>query len=151
MSQTNPRHAAASMLMHAVSMAFAGVFEGLYVTTVGGFGAWMAFDPHADRFGAFLLAGYALARITGFVAAIFTAVLLLLGAYSLSKNQRRFVFIAAVAGVVVPTMLVTVNLLTFNCCAAWVLPMITAVPATGLALGAWTHAAPAQPRRAWGA
>jgi apolipoprotein N-acyltransferase len=26
MSQTNPRHAAASMLMHAVSMAFAGVF-----------------------------------------------------------------------------------------------------------------------------
>lgn len=149
MARERPYHAAVAVLIHAVSMGFAGAFEGLYVTAVTGWGAWLAFDPNADRVGAFLLAGYALFRFAAFLLALFTALLLVLAAYSLSVGHRRFVFVANGLGVALPALMLCLNLMTFNCCTVWWLPLLTAVPATAIGVAAAPRVVEAPIRPTW--
>lgn len=134
------RSPAISLLVaHAVVLALCGLASGF--ATVGWAGFWVAamLDPTAPTGLAWFFAGGLVVRIGLLLATAFATVAAAAAAASLHRGEPRFVVVAAVAALVVPSVNLVMGAITFDPTAClWTAPLLLGALAGLVALVALT-------------
>jgi hypothetical protein len=144
----SPGPATTWVAVHAAAMALAGILEGMYATVVAGYGGWLFFDD-TEPVAGMLLGGYGMFRLVAFCIAVLTALILVLASRSVYTGGRRYLLIAGLAGLLVPYGMLFLNFFTFNCCSVWLLPAMTAIPASIVLFDAVPTGVDAPARQHW--
>jgi hypothetical protein len=140
------RSAAVTLLsLHAAGLVVCGGLSGVVT------GLWAAMlvaallDPTSPQALSWMLGGAIVLRLAGVLGAGANTVLALAAAASLRRGEPRFVAVAAVASMVVPTFQLLVGMMTFDMTScAWVVPTVLGIVAGVVALMSMVGTAPAQ-------